>query len=147
MERALAALICFFLLLAPRLAAAATEEMDYGLTGAALKMIGVLAVILGLLIGGLYLLRRFLPGTSKMGWMSGQVRLVGQFPIGPKKLLALVKVADQVLLLGVTEHNISFLTRIDDPQAIEGIARTDERAPLGFAGLLRRVSRGQERGS
>jgi len=115
------------------------EGFNYSLTSAAFKMVGVLALVLSLLIGLVYLLRRFSPSAGRLGWVSQDMTLLGQYPLGPKKLLAMVKVGDEVLLLGVTEASINLLTRIEDPELLERLKTSRAASPSSFAQVLKRL--------
>lgn len=44
-------------------------------------------------------------------------------PLGPKMSVCLVEIAGRVFLLGVTEHNITLLSEIEDEEEIERLQR------------------------
>jgi len=124
--------------------------VDYDLTAATLKMFGVLGLILGLLIGAVWLLRRFMSRTGgPLALAGGELAVLAQYPLGPKKVLALVRVADEVLLLGVTEANINLLSRIEDEAFLARLKRSNPSRPGDFRGLLKRLTgrSGQESGT
>jgi len=123
--------------------------VDYDLTAATLKMFGVLGLILGLLVGAVWLLRRFMSRTGSLPLAGGELAVLAQYPLGPKKVLALVRVADQVLLLGVTEANINLLSRIEDEAFLARLKRPNPGRPNDFRSLLKRLTgrSGQESGT
>jgi len=123
--------------LSPDLCLAAEE--GFGLASAGLKMIGVLALVVGLLLGCLYLLRRLSPALNRGGLLSTEMRLLGQYPLGPKRILALVKVGSRTLLLGVTEANINLLTEVQDQDLIARLEGPKEGNGAKFGRLLRRA--------
>jgi flagellar biogenesis protein FliO len=49
------------------------------------------------------------------------VNVLGSGFLGPKKNIVLVEVAGEVLVLGMSQDNISLLTNITDPEKIEEI--------------------------
>ncbi len=80
--------------------------------GGYFQALGVLLLLLALLWGLLWLLRkygkfRFMP-TGNTFPRAG-LQLETQLPLGPRKGLMVVRYLDERLLLGVTEHNITLL--------------------------------------
>ncbi|MBI4797698.1 MAG: flagellar biosynthetic protein FliO [Desulfarculus sp.] len=90
------------------------------LTGAIVKMLAALALVLAVLVGLYWLIRRFLPGQMP-GAAAGGLRLIGRLPLGPKKGVALVEVAGRVLVLGLAEQNVNLLATIDDLEQVRGL--------------------------
>jgi len=69
-------------------------------------MIG--AAVLCLLLGGIYFfVRKYTLKTRKSDLH--QMKILSQFHLGPRKSLAIVRVAGESILIGVTDHNISML--------------------------------------
>jgi flagellar protein FliO/FliZ len=96
-------------------------------TGQALNSLVLsLALILGsamLLIGG----ARWYRGRTRTAQVQTRIQMLTQFHLGPKKSLALVQVAGETLLVGVTDHNITLikaLSLLDD--------EIPERIPKSF---------------
>ncbi len=81
--------------------------MNNGLLG----MIGALAATFGLLALAMHLLRRFQPGRS---WGSRGVALevLQRVSVGPKQGVALLRVADRVLVVSITEGQVGLLTEL-----------------------------------
>jgi len=114
------------------------------LVTAAMKMIGVLVLIVGgLLAFNAYAKRFFKNGLGAAGHKA--VRVLENTPLGLKKSIALVKVPGAVLVLGITHDRISMLNRIDD-STFEASAETlsADRGP-SFKEHLRRLSSGLQR--
>ncbi|MBX5465630.1 MAG: flagellar biosynthetic protein FliO [Clostridia bacterium] len=78
-------------------------------------------------------------GVGRLGaGAGGPLRIVGQLPLGPRRGLALVRMGDELLLLGVTDRQVTLLERVDEP---ERVARLDPPGGGGgqrFAELLGR---------
>ena len=114
------------------------------LVTAALKMIGVLVLIVGgLLAFNSYSKRFFKHGVAGAGQKS--VRVLEQTPIGIKKSVTLVKVPGAVLVLGVTSDRITLLDRMDghDFEAL-AVTSSSDRMP-SFKDHLRKLSGGWQR--
>jgi flagellar biosynthetic protein FliO len=54
------------------------------------------------------------------------MRVVTNLPVGPKKAVSVVNIAGQYLVLGIASENISFLTRIEDAQAVEKLEESSK---------------------
>lgn len=84
----------------------------------AIKMFSALLLVLGIFMGSFYLLRRVV--KRDVGTRGRNViRIIDRSYIGVKKSVTLVDVAGKVLVLGVTDNQISLLTQIEDPDRIE----------------------------
>lgn len=89
------------------------------------RMIGSLALVA--VVGGamLYATRRWSTKRNK-GGEKARIEMLHQYHMGPRKTLALIRVAGEVMLIGCTDHNINMLkpvTLIDDE--LEGIMKQD----------------------
>jgi len=111
-----AALAGALLLAWPALAqepAAPPPELDLG--WALAKTVGGLGLVLALMWGLLWLMRRFAPNAGGGG---AGFRLVGRLSLGPRKWLGLVELGGRLLVLGVSDQGVSLLETIDDPEEV-----------------------------
>jgi flagellar protein FliO/FliZ len=75
-----------------------------------------MAIVLILTGTGYYFLRRY-KFSNKINKSNMQIKVLSQHYLGPKKSLAIIHVAGESILVGVTDHNISMiksLSLIDD---------------------------------
>ena len=86
-----------------------------------LKMLTMLALVLGLMFVLFYGFKKFVLKGTPFGRYDRWVRVLGTSFLGPKKSIALVEVAGEVLVLGIANDHISLLSRIDDAEKIERI--------------------------
>lgn len=107
------------LFLGARLAGAETpgsppmaEVSDFG--SAAIRMIGSLILILGVIVCIFYLIKRVRLGALTMG-KTARMRLVSTLSLAPKRSVALVEVGGRWLVLGVGAENVSLLSEFDEP--------------------------------
>lgn len=119
--------------------AAAPPLPDGDLTAAIVKMLAALALVLAVLVGLYWLLRRFLPGQAP-GASGGALRLIGRLPLGPKKGLALVEVAGRVLVLGLAEQSVNLIATIDDPEQVRQLGA----GRGGFGQALKKAAAGAQ---
>lgn len=111
------------------------------LTTALVKTVAGLALVLAVMLGLYWLLRRLGPGITGGAVGGGTLRLVGRLGLGQRKYLALVAVADRILVLGVGPDGIRLLTTLDDPDQVAALTA----APTpSFASILGKKTRPQE---
>lgn len=77
------------------------------------KMILALGAVLGVLLLLVHLCKRTAAGKERFS-AEGQVRLLTSKPIGPRKFVSLVEIGGQVLVLGVSEAQITLLDKIEN---------------------------------
>ncbi len=115
------------------------------LSGLALKFVGVLGGILALIVGGLFFFKKLAPGAvSRLGGNGSLVRTIYRTTLAPKQSLALVEVAGEVLVLGISGQNITMLTKIENE---ETLARVREAGESTFVDHLSRMISAQSKGA
>ncbi|MBD5805149.1 Flagellar protein FliO [Azoarcus sp. Aa7] len=89
----------------PLFAADAAVPAAPGITDGLGQMLLGLAIVLGLLLGCLWLIKKL---SAPHGAAAG-LRVLGAVPVGPRERVVLVEVGGQVLVLGVTPTNVRTL--------------------------------------
>ena len=94
------------------------------------RLVGALALIGALLLGGLILFKRFAGRTLKFarGGTEKPLRVVEKVSLGAKTHICLLNACGRYLVIGVTEKEINVLMEVTLPG--------DESAPNDFAALL-----------
>ncbi len=83
------------------------------LTYSTFKVFAVLIFIIAIILLIAYLLRRInFTGSRVVG--KENFDIVSRFPLGERKFLFLVRVGSELILLGVTPQNISFIKNVDE---------------------------------
>ena len=105
----------------------------------ALQMFTALGIVLGGVLVVFYFMKRFLK-RDKGGSSKQLIRVVASQYVGIKKSIALVEVPGAVLVVGISNDNISMLTKIEDKIVIDGIRQ--ERSPItpSFKDHLQRLT-------
>jgi len=105
-----------------------------GVAGALLA----LALVLGLIFGLSWLLKR-MPGAGAGGLRpSAQLRLVAAIPVGTKERVMVIQVGDEQLLIGVAAGAVSVLHHLPQPLQAEA------PPPLpDFGAMLARLRKGR----
>ncbi|MBO6179663.1 MAG: flagellar biosynthetic protein FliO [Selenomonadaceae bacterium] len=84
-----------------------------------ISLLAVFAIVLLMAYGA----TRFIGGRFSSFNSNGAGRLIASVALGPKMSVAVVEVAGQMLILGVTEHNVSLLAEVIDPEEIDRLER------------------------
>lgn len=117
---------------ATAVAQAMPPATDFG--GSALQVILSLVVVLALLLGSLYFLKRL---SAPRGGAAGLLRVVSAIAVGARERVVVVEIADTWLILGVAQSGISALHQM--PR--QALATVDEAALSGrdFSSWLKQV--------
>jgi flagellar biogenesis protein FliO len=107
------------------------------LMGAALKMMGLLAVLIAGLLALLWGVRR--AGAGRWGQRPRMLRVIETCPLGFKKSLTMVQVPDGVLVLGISGDRIVRLDKVDTPAGFVSPPGAGG-APPSFAAHLARLT-------
>jgi flagellar protein FliO/FliZ len=83
------------------------------------KMLTALAIVIALMIGAMYLLKKYFYQPSSTINGNTMIRIISTCHLNPKNSILLVDVLGQVMLLGVSNHQMSILGTITDPKALE----------------------------
>jgi flagellar protein FliO/FliZ len=70
-----------------------------------------------------YFASKFLSGRFAQSSSGAGGRILEHLPLGPNRSVCVVELADRVFMLGVTEHSITLLREITDPEEIERLHR------------------------
>lgn len=95
--------------------------MEISLISSFLKMIFALAVVLGLLIGVMYFVKIFMQQTGPVSDNQALINVISSRYLGPKNRIILVEVLDQLLVVGISNQQMTTLAAIEDPQTIAKI--------------------------
>ena len=109
------------------------------LVSTALQMLAALGIVLGGLLVVFYLMKRFLKRDAG-GSKEQLIRVVANQYIGIRKNIALVEVPGAILVVGVSNENISLLTKIEDKIALDGIRQETPRLTPSFVDHLQRLT-------
>jgi flagellar protein FliO/FliZ len=103
-----------------------------------IKAIIPLVIMIGLLYGVLYLVKKYTMPFSGKKLKAAKINILSTQAIMPKKYLSIVQVQGKVLLLGVSDHSVNLIKELD---AIE-LNEEDESQPIiiknNFADILKK---------
>ena len=98
---------------------------------------------LGIVLGGLLLLFWFAKRYLKkdlVGSNKQLIKVIANQYVGVKKNIALIQVPGSVLVVGLTNDNISLLTKIEDQRILETIRSENSVAEPSFSDQLQRLT-------
>ena len=96
------------------------ESNSVGLVSSGLRMLTTLSLVLGLIFLLFFGFKKYVLKNTAFG--GGKlVNVLSTSFIAPKKNIALVEIAGEILVLGVSDQNISLLTNIREPRRVEEI--------------------------
>lgn len=105
------------------------------------KAILALAIVLGIFGAAVYVFKKFVLGKvrslGRLGGLNSPVRVLSRSYLEPRKNIAIVEVAGEVLVLGVTQTSISFLTKLEEPEAIEAVRNIGTKSSRSFTQVLK----------
>jgi len=85
------------------------------------RTFAMFALVLALMFLIFYVFKKYVLKNTIFGGNEKFVRVLGSGFLGPKKSIVMVEVAGEVLVLGVSNDNISLLMQIQDQEKIEEI--------------------------
>ena len=97
------------------------------------QVIASLALVIGLLFGALWIMRRVNGVGQAVG---GQMRVVSSLGLGQRERAVLVSVGEQQILLGVAPGRVAALHVFDEPAVAQD---TTPAAPLKFSEVWQNV--------
>ena len=109
------------------------------LIATSLRMFAALALILGGLLVVLYYAKRKFK-SKETGSNGKAIRVLGNTYIGMKKHISLVEVPGAILVLGITNDNISLLTKVEDDAIVEKLREHGGDISSSFSEQLHRLS-------
>ncbi len=98
-----------------------TNSAAPGLPETAGKMFSSLALVLGVMFLAFYIFKKFVLKNGLMGGNTQTIKVLGTGVIAPRKSVSLVEVAGEILVLGISNDNISLLSKVEDEEKIEEI--------------------------
>ena len=97
-----------------------------------MKMISMFAVVLGLMFLIFFGFKKYVLKNTAFGGGNKLVNVLGTWFLGPKKNIALVEVAGEILVLGMSQDNITLLSSIIDEEKIEEIKNASGKGKSGL---------------
>ena len=105
----------------------------------ALQMLTALGVVLGGLLVAFYFMKRFLKRDGG-GSKEQLIKVIASQYIGIKKNISIVEIPGSILVVGVSNDNISLLTEIEDKVVLDVLRQESTRMTPSFSDHLQRLT-------
>ncbi|MCC7202983.1 MAG: flagellar biosynthetic protein FliO [Nitrospirae bacterium] len=83
-----------------------------GFTGSVIKMVASLAIVLSVMFAIVFLVKKYLGRKIGLTGQDQKIKVLTSTYLGPRKSIALVEVAGEKIVVGVTAANITMLTKV-----------------------------------
>ena len=87
-----------------------------------------------------YFASRFLSGRFQHQAAANGGRILEHLALGPNKSVCVVEIGGKVVLLGVTEHQVSLLAEIEDADEIDRLRRQAVAQPVDMGAFASQLS-------
>jgi len=105
----------------------------------AMQMLTALGIVLGGLIVVFYFMKRFLKRDAG-GSKEPLIKVIASQHIGIKKNISLVEIPGSILVVSVSNDNISLLTKIEDKVVLDDFRQKNSRIVPSFSDQLQRLT-------
>jgi flagellar biosynthetic protein FliO len=100
-----------------------------------LKMVFALAIVLGILVGVMYFVKRFMQQAGPATDNQALINIISTKYLGPKNSIVLVEVLDQIIVVGIAGQQMTALACIDDPLSLAKIKNSSSNSrQIAFPG-------------
>ncbi|ABC77213.1 flagellar biosynthetic protein FliO [Syntrophus aciditrophicus] len=110
-----------------------------------LKMLFALAIVLGMMIGAMYFIKRILHSTTPEIDRGALIRIVASRYLGPKNSIMVVDVAGQIIVIGLSNQQMTVLKTISDKEALERMRKLPVESEMPSAAFAEQFSRYKEK--
>lgn len=97
----------------------------------------ILGVMAGIMYGLLYLVKKYFYSFEKKGGVDSRISILSTQAILPKKYVSVVKFNETVYLLGVSDHSVNLIDKLDSDYLDENIEPNSEIEKPNFLKLLK----------
>jgi flagellar biosynthetic protein FliO len=97
---------------------------DGGMLDAGIRMAVSLLMVLALIAAGVFVLKKVSPYRGLAASSGNPVSVISKIPLGQKKSICLVRVADEILVIGLTSANVSLLAKMNAEDYYRGDGQT-----------------------
>jgi len=84
-----------------------------------LKMVSALAVVVGIMIAAMYFFKKIMHQTTSGVDDGSAIKIISARYLGPKSSIVLVDVLGHIIVIGISNHQMTLLTIISGPTSRE----------------------------
>ena len=112
------------------------------------RMLAALAIVLACIYGSVFLIKRFGPNRAGRSGGKRMLEMMDSISVGPKKMIAIVRVGERAVVVGITDNQMTSLTELDKDELPDGcLEKTTEMktAQPSFASLFTMMWNGPQK--
>jgi len=109
------------------------------------KMLFALAIVLGMMIGSMYFIKKILHSTSPAMDRGDLIRILASRYLGPKNSILVVDVAGQIIVVGLSNQQMNVLTTISDKEVLDKLRNIPVKAEIPSIVLTQQFIRYKEK--
>ncbi|MBK8945024.1 MAG: flagellar biosynthetic protein FliO [Ignavibacteriae bacterium] len=97
----------------------------------------ILAVMVGIMYGLLFLVKKYLYTFDKKGNNSAKVKIISTQALLPKKFVSVIEFNSNIYLLGISEQSVNLLDKFDESNFIQEPIDNSAKPKQNFLNLLK----------
>lgn len=112
------------------------------------RMMAALAIVLACIYGSVFLVKRFGPNRAGRSGGKRMLEMMDSISVGPKKMIAIVRVGERAVVVGITDNQMTSLTELDKDELPEGCLEKTaviKTTQPSFASLFTTMWNGQQK--
>ncbi len=109
------------------------------------KMVFALAVVLGMMIGAMYFIKKLLHHTTPAMDKGSLIRILASRYLGPKNSILVVDVAGQIIVVGLTNQQMTVLTTISDKEHLQKLRSIQINEDIAVLPIMQQFARCKEK--
>lgn len=109
------------------------ENISY--VGSLVKMLLALGVVLAMMVGTVYLLRKLMGRTALGADDADVIKILATKSLGPRSSIMIIETLGKVSVIGISGGQMNLLTEIDDADALARIRELKRRGAPAYPGL------------
>jgi len=108
-------------------------------------MLLALAIVLGMMVGSMYFIKKILHSTSPAMDRGTLIRILASRYLGPKNSILVVDVAGQIIVVGLSNQQMNVLTTISDKEVLDKLRNIPVKEEIPSVVLTQQFIRYREK--
>jgi len=108
-------------------------------------MLVALAIVLGMMIGTMYFIKKILHSTSPAMNSGSLIKILASRYLGPKNSILVVDVAGQIIVVGLSNQQMNVLTTISDKEVLDKLRTVSVKEEIHSVVLTEQFVRYKEK--
>lgn len=110
-----------------------------------LKMVFSLAIVLGMMIGAMYFIKKLLHNAIPAIDRGSMIKILANRYLGPKSSIMVVDVAGQIIVVGLSNQQMTVLTTISDKDQLVKLRNMQINEEISGIPIIQQFARCKEK--